>query len=199
MHTHTHTPKGISVCSKACCAITSPNKIVLTGKLFTGHKSLNRCLSARLCSTHHHQSAQWMNARLSCTQQNRLYPTTHRECVGNQTSSLACSTMYPSSPNKLPILYCAIRLTIKKRTDHRSDHQPSIQTRHLSSFSSIFVHSRFTAQFTSQKPNYFSQWNVCLYKVKAKKRSLYRPVGPYGFRRLRLPEFLYNRHMNMVM
>lgn len=112
----THTPKGISVCSMACCAITSPNKIVLTGKLFTGRNNRNLCRSGRHRSTHHHQPSQWMDARLSCTQQNRLYPTTDRECVGNQTSSLACSTMYPSSSNKQPIPYCALRLTIKNIT-----------------------------------------------------------------------------------
>jgi hypothetical protein len=81
-------------------------------------------------------------------------------------------------PTTLPILYCALRLTIKsKRTAHRSGHRHSLQTRHLSSFSSVFVHSRFTALFTSQKSNYFSQWYVCLYKVRTKKWSLYRPLG----------------------
>ena len=72
----THPPKGISACSMAFCAVTSPNKIVLTGKFFTGHNRLNLCRSARLCSTHYHQPAQWMDAKLSCTQQNRLYLTT---------------------------------------------------------------------------------------------------------------------------
>jgi hypothetical protein len=121
-------------------------------------------------------------AKLYTTEQVVHY---NRQCVGNQTSSLACSTMYPSSSNKLPILYCALSLTKKKKTNkrmaHRSGPQHSLQTRHLSYFLPVFVHSRFTAPFTSQKPNYFTQMNVCLYKVKAKKSDPYtgpeRPLG----------------------
>jgi len=60
---YAHTPpppqkKGISICSMAFCAVTSPNKTVLTGKLFTGNNSLNLCHSAPRTITNQH--SEWM-------------------------------------------------------------------------------------------------------------------------------------------